>query len=179
MFSCVSQSAWAKLSTPCTFAGIRTPASLVAGSSLGALFTTTKIYQHRRSRTDQFLIRLYHAFILSSFTLAFSVIVISTLVHISLLNGDFDPMATSAYQMLRREFDYEFLVTRWSLMIALICFISGVTIRAFLEFDLLSSARRNHAFALGCIMLSLLSNMMSYMNTTLYVPWTDFTVDLF
>jgi len=150
------------------FSGIRTPASFVAGSSLAALLTTTKIYQNRRSAWDHFLIRLYHALMLSSFTLGFLVVVVSTGASTSLLHGEFNAMATSAYSMLRREFEYEFLVTRWSLMMALLCFVSGAIIRIVLEFDLGKKNRRNHAFAFVFILISLLTNMLSYMNTTLY-----------
>ena len=52
-------------------------------------------------------------------------------------------------------------------MMALLCFVSGAIIRIVLEFDLGKKNRRNHAFAFVFILISLLTNMLSYMNTTL------------
>jgi hypothetical protein len=142
---------------------------MVAGSSLAALFTTSKIFHSKTSQRDQFLLRLYHALMLSSFTLAFNVVAISTLVNFSLLRGEFNPRAPTAYIMLRREFEYEFVMTRWCFIVSLLCFITGATTRAILEFDLLTKRRRNLGLGIGCIMLSLLCSMLSYMNETLYV----------
>jgi hypothetical protein len=142
---------------------------MMAGSSLAALFSTSKIFHSKTSQRDQFLLRLYHALMLTSFALSFHIVAISTLVNYSLLRGEFNSRAPSAYIMLRREFDYEFVVTRWCLIVALLCFITGAATRTILEFDLLTKRRRNLGLGIGCIMLSLLCSMLSYMNETLYV----------
>lgn len=77
-------------------------------------------------------------------------------------------MAETAYQMLRREFDYEFSVTRWSFLVSLMSFLSGVTIRMVLQFNLLLKERRNHLIGVLGTMIAVLSHLLSYINQTLY-----------
>lgn len=92
-----------------------------------------------------------------------------------MLHGRFDPMAETAYLMLRREFDFEFTLTRWAFIMALLFFLSGIIVRAIIEFDLLKRAHRNHAIGLILVFTSLISQMLSYINTTLWC-WPNLLV---
>jgi len=150
------------------FNSIRIPATLVAGSSLGALFTFSQVQLKNKSFLEIVVLRSYHALVLSAFALALSTIIISTSATITMLHGRYDPRAETAYQLLRREFDYEFSVTRWSFLVALLCFILGVTNRVILEFDLLQKSRKYHLLAFMSTMTAVISNMLSYINRTLY-----------
>lgn len=154
------------------FGGIRIPATMVAGSSLGALFTFSHLSLSKKTYMEVVLIRAYHAFILSAFALALNTIVISTAATVTMMHGRFDPKAETAYQLLRREFDYEFCVTRWGFLVALLLFILGVTTRAVVQFDLLHLHRLYHLLALLCVMVAMVSSMISYINRTLF-DWAN------
>lgn len=158
------------------FAGIRTPAALIVGSTLGALFIFSKASFGSENRsTKLFLGRLYNALMLASFSLSFTTMILSTTATVSMLHGRFDPMAETAYLMLRREFDFEFTLTRWAFIMALLFFLSGIIVRAIIEFDLLKRAHRNHAIGLILVFTSLISQMLSYINTTLWC-WPNLLV---
>lgn len=150
------------------FGSIRIPATLIAGSSLGALFTFSGVQLENKSAAELLILRLYHAFVLTSFALALSTIIISTSATITMLHGRFDARAETAYELLRREFDFEFSITRWTYLVALISFIAGVNNRVILEFNLLGKDRRFHLLALVSTMVSIATNMLSYINRTLY-----------
>lgn len=161
------------------FAKVRTPAGLVAGSSLGSLFTFSQKSVEESTITELTLLRVYLVTMLLSFTCSLSTIIISTGADISIIHGSFDGMAESTYQLLRREFDYEFSVTRWSFLVSLMSFLSGVTIRMVLQFKLLMKERRNHLIGVLGIMMGVISHLLSYINQTLYCWPNLFSMTVF
>lgn len=150
------------------FGMVRTPAGLIAGSAFGALFVFSHQSVNDATATELTLLRVYLVSMLISFTLALSTIIISTGTEISIIHGGFDPMAQSAYQLLRRDFDYEFSVTRWSFLVSLLMFLSGMTIRIVLQFNLLKKERRNPLIGVLGMMMAVLTHLLSYINQTLY-----------
>jgi hypothetical protein len=150
------------------FGNVRTPAGLVAGSALGSLFTFSEQSVEESTTTELTLLRVYLVSMLISFTLSLTTIIISTGADISLIHGGFDRMAETAYQLLRREFDYEFSVTRWSFLVSLLSFLSGVTVRIVLQFKLLMRQRRNHLIGVVGAMTAVVTHLLSYVNQTLY-----------
>lgn len=149
------------------FVRIRTPATTLAGSALAAFFAFSKFNMEHKTPTERFLVKLYHGFVVSCFLLSFNVLVVSTNASIAVMDGNFDKKATSAFALLQREFDYEFTMTRWCYSVSLLCFLTAVTLRAILEFQLLQPHLRNQAKALFCIMTALISHLVSHVNQTL------------
>ena len=161
------------------FGGIRVPATLITGSSLGFLFAFSQSSSRSfRNRTinEIRLIRIYHATVLISFSLALTTVIISTSASITLLQGRHNPFAYTAYELLRREFDYEFCVTIYCFLNSLLCFVCSVTCKVILEFDLLKyNTHRRHYYpliALLSMMVAVLTNIISYVNETLY-SWSN------
>lgn len=118
------------------FNGVRIPSALIAGSSLGAVFSLVSLANKNRSelpRVDVVLLRIYHVFALASLVLSLNVVVMSTVASTTLLLDHHDTIAHSAYQFLNREMRYEFTITRWSFLMSILCFLVGVTSRALLE----------------------------------------------
>jgi hypothetical protein len=103
------------------FTSIRVPAALVAGSSLAALFALVdeaKVESMgEETSLERKLVLLYHVLVLSSFLLSINVIIVSTAMSNVFLLGVNNPMATSTYALLKREYDYEFALTSWSFMV--------------------------------------------------------------
>lgn len=168
------------------FGGIRTPATLITGSSLGFLFALKQQAMNQDSeaklksrlgptahKIHWTLLRLYHSATVLAFGLALTCVVISTAASVTLLQGRHVSMAHSAYEMLRREFDYEYSVARWCFIMALLCFVWAVTCKLVLEFELLAKNRRWHLTALVTLQISVLSHAVSYINRTLY-SWPNF-----
>lgn len=152
------------------FGGIRTPASLIVGASIGALFTaaTKPTELKKRNRAERLCIRVYNVCVMLSFMLSLSAVVTATAAGVMVLHGDFDPLATSAYNLLNREFAFEFMTVRLSYLLSLQCFIVGITSRALLEYNLLRKGSEDMAMSLTLAMGALVTYLCSYINSTLY-----------
>jgi len=152
------------------FGDIRTPASLIVGASIGALFAdATKPNElKKRNRAERLFIRVYNVCVMLSFMLSLSAIVTATAAGVMVLHGDFDPLATSAYSLLSREFAFEFMTVRLSYLVSLLSFIVGVTSRALLEYNLLRKGNEDMALSLTLAMGALVTYLCSYINSTLY-----------
>jgi hypothetical protein len=158
------------------FAGVRTPASLIAGSSLGALFSLKGLLKdiETKPRMEQLVIRIYHVMVLLSFFLSLSTIVVATAAIVTVLHGlDNNVMAETAYLLLRRELDFEFISCRWAYLMSLLTFLVGVTGRVLLEFNLLTEKRQSLALGVVFGMTTLVSHLFAYINSTLYC-WDNF-----
>mmetsp|Transcript_18501 Transcript_18501/g.34015 ORF Transcript_18501/g.34015 Transcript_18501/m.34015 type:complete len:317 (+) Transcript_18501:61-1011(+) len=162
------------------FDGIRTPATFLAGSSLAAIFTlksaasnqSSDIYDSKLSTLERRVIKFYHLVSLLAFILSLNTIVIATSAHTSVLHGRFDQMAETAYMLMKREFEYEFVSVRWSFLISMFCFLGMVTSRVLIEFGLLKcdgdeSSRKDVAMLIMCSVGALAANLLSYVNSTL------------
>ncbi|KAL7530589.1 hypothetical protein ACHAWF_003440, partial [Thalassiosira exigua] len=127
------------------FGGIRIPASFLAGSSLAAIFTlknaaksvTTGDEGGKWTKMESRTIKFYHLASLLAFLLSINTIALATSAHTSIIHGRFDPMAETAYMLMKKEFEYEFVSVRWSFLTSMFCFLGMVTSRMLIEFDLL------------------------------------------
>ncbi|KAL3787538.1 hypothetical protein HJC23_013747 [Cyclotella cryptica] len=165
------------------FGGIRIPASFLAGSSLAAIFLLKNAGTALASGNDascnfssleRRVVKFYHLTSLLAFVLSLQTTAIATMAHTSVLHGKFDQLAESAYLLLKREFEMEFVVCRWSFITSLLCFLGMVTSRLLIEFELLKvdsnsqSGRRDAAMLVVCSMGSLSASLLSYVNQHLW-----------
>jgi hypothetical protein len=155
------------------FTSVRTPAALIAGSSLGAFFIMVKTMsdpvQKRKSNVRANVLFLYRALTLTSLLLSLNVIVVTTSASNFLLIGDkINPMATSAYELLKREVFYEYVMTRWSFYASIICFLKAVGCRALIEFDLLKKERIRPAMLVIFSVWALIAHVLHIVNDCLY-----------
>lgn len=153
------------------FSSIRIPAALVVGSSLAAFFTLvdrvqeTKIKQ--QSRLENVVVLLYHVLATMALLLSLNVVVTATATANALMLGFRDPMATSAYALLEREYYFEFLVTRWSFFSSLFAFLGCVATRALIEFDLLNRRRWRSCIFVVSSISALFFHLLSFVNERL------------
>jgi len=168
------------------FDSVRTPSTLVGGQAIAALFAITTMVRDPRklSRTEVFLLRLYHIVSLLSLCLSIVTIITSTSASTMLLVGNQKNFskAKDVFAFLNTQMQYEFLITRWSFFSSLLLFLIGIANRALLEFQLLEEKRRIAGAFLICSMGSLMSFLVSYINRTLMGPQANFfvlTIDVF
>ena len=166
------------------FAQARVPASIVTGSSLGALFALGTFSSSKtRSSLELLLIKLYRLLAWASFILSLNANLISTMVSTKILAGrQFDPMAAHVWELLQREFNFEFVSVYWSMTVSLLLFVIIVTVRLMLEFNLVSDpARHDTAMFVGLSAAGLTCHLLSYINESLctYRNLGHMTVDLF
>jgi hypothetical protein len=156
------------------FSNARVPASVVSGSSLGALFALSNFGSSaERSTTEKSLIKIYRIVCWTSFVLALNAVITSTIATTSILHGGFDPMAETAYLLLKREFEYHFVSVRWSMTVALLLFVDIVAARLILEFDMLRHRdRRDTARFILLSAVALQAHLLSIVNETLYC-WSN------
>mmetsp|Transcript_2538 Transcript_2538/g.5413 ORF Transcript_2538/g.5413 Transcript_2538/m.5413 type:complete len:334 (-) Transcript_2538:191-1192(-) len=127
------------------FGAIRIPATFFAGSSLAAIFTLKSAFSSLSSNNEEGkittlerrVIKFYHLTSLLAFLLSLNTVVAATSAHTSILHGRFNQMAESAYVLMSREFEYEFVSVRWSFLTSIFCFLGMVTSRVLIEFGLL------------------------------------------
>eukprot|EP00581_Thalassiosira_minuscula_P000251 CAMPEP_0183739446 /NCGR_PEP_ID=MMETSP0737-20130205/57056_1 /TAXON_ID=385413 /ORGANISM="Thalassiosira miniscula, Strain CCMP1093" /LENGTH=330 /DNA_ID=CAMNT_0025974247 /DNA_START=34 /DNA_END=1026 /DNA_ORIENTATION=- len=175
------------------FGGIRIPATFLAGSSLAAIFTLkneavsnlSSSGDNKSSALERRMMKFYHLVSFLAFILSLNTIMTATSAHTSILHGRFDQMAETAYMLMKREFEYEFVSVRWSFFMSIFCFLGMITSRVLIEFGLLeqsvsgsgkekSSGRRDVAMLVVFSVGALASNLMSYINSTLYC-WRNLT----
>ena len=152
------------------FWGIRTPASLILGASLGALFTDVNDRDEMKARTraERECTRLYNSCVLLSFMLSLCTVVFATAAGLTILHGDFNPMAESAYALLMQQFEFEYLTVRLSYLSSLLSFVIGIAGRILLEYKLLHKERREEAIVVCFGLSAVVTHLWSYINSTLY-----------
>ncbi|KAL7530715.1 hypothetical protein ACHAXR_003638 [Thalassiosira sp. AJA248-18] len=164
------------------FGGIRIPATFLAGSSLAAVFTLKNAASSlssggesdaKLSTLERRTLKFYHLVSLLAFLLSLNTIVTATSAVTSILHGRFDQMAETAYMLMKREFEYEFVSVRWSFLTSIFCFLGMVTSRVLIEFGLLKEgsgkgSRKDVAMLVVCSVGALVSHLLSYVNQNLW-----------
>lgn len=153
------------------FGGVRIPASLIAGSSLAQMFVMAN--REPKSQVDYALIKLNKATMILSFLLTMITVIVSTAANVSMLRGRFDPLAESAYYLLKREFELEFVTARVTFLLGCLSFLIGVSNRIVLEYELLRKDKRDILKIVGFALIGVASALASYINSTLFC-WNDF-----
>ena len=83
-------------------------------------------------------------------------------------------MAETAYMLMKREFEYEFVSCRWSFFTSIFMFLWMVASRVLIEFGLLKcngdgkNPRKDVAMLVVFSIGSLAANLLSYVNSTLW-----------
>ena len=85
---------------------------------------------------EKTVVKAYHVFSLVAFLLSLNVIVTATVAHTSILHGRFNEMAETAYMLMKREFEFEFVSVRWSFLTSIFMFLGMVSSRMLIEFGL-------------------------------------------
>lgn len=153
------------------FGGVRIPASLIAGSCLAQMFVVSN--REPKSQVDDTLIKLNKATMILSFLLTMITVVVSTAANVSILRGRFDPLAESAYYLLKREFELEFVTARVTFLLGCFSFLVGVSNRIVLEYELLRKDKRDVLKIISFALIGVVSALASYINSTLFC-WNDF-----
>ena len=153
------------------FGGIRLPASLIAGSSVAAVFSLTRQAKDVTglNKAEIVALRLYHAVAILSLCLSMTTISITTSASTLLLLGKFDGSSyPDAYHFLRGEMNFEFVLTRWAFLCSIILFLTGVASRLLLELDLLKESRRTGGLLVVFTMAGALTGMIANINASLH-----------
>lgn len=145
------------------FGSIRLPSTLLAGSALATLFSLTNVDSCKRS--EKAILDAYHGVSFVAFLMAVISIVTTTIATTSLLLGKHNAMAADTYHFLKREFNFEFVLTRWSFLTSLMSFLTSVGLRTLFEFKLLKRPRLAGSF--GCLFGGILAFLIAHINRTL------------
>ena len=136
------------------FGNVRVPAALLAGASLGQLFT--KCDETR----GKWVPSAYAILMALTVVAEVYVVFVATAQATRLLGGGFDPMATDALDFLIREFEFAFVSTRAGFFTGLLAFLSALMLRAWSAFPgALGSC-------IACAMLSVTLQMLAFFNAT-------------
>jgi hypothetical protein len=154
------------------FTEIRIPAAFLLGTSFVLVFALSSQAKDselkRNTPLQNGVLLLYHVMALVSFLLSLNVVLSSTAASITLLLGVENPVARSTYELLNRELNFEFLMTRFSFYASMYTFLGAITLRTLMEFELLSKKRIRSALVILLSMASLVFHWTSHVNQSLY-----------
>jgi hypothetical protein len=155
------------------FDSMRVPAALIAGSSLAALFTQADKTKDRevnnRTQIESIVLIIYHILALSSLLLSLNVVVTASSTANTILFGSKNPMATSVIALLKREYEFEFLLSMWSFFVGLFSFLASVATRSLLEFELLRRRRLSSALFVLSSFGVLFFHLLAFVNSRLFL----------
>jgi hypothetical protein len=152
------------------FTGVRLPASLVAGSSVAAVFSLTQQAKDTSglTRTEIAVLRIYH--VVTILSLCMSMTTVSTTTTAStllLLKKRYHRTESSyadVYHFLKGELNFEFVLTRWTFLSSIVLFLVGVASRLLLELNLLKPGRRTEGLLVGCTMAGVITGIIANIN---------------
>jgi len=173
------------------FANILVPASFIIGVSFSELFNTKYSGNNQNDFGESDIQRFLRGIcvVCQGFTFALSlcVMMLSSSALVRQLTANFDPYAENGYELLFREFHFEFICVRWCFNTALFGFLLAVGCKILHEFHLFDingdGFERWHleiGIAVVLIMTALTLHLGAYLNSTL-VGWDNMwgmTVDL-
>jgi hypothetical protein len=155
------------------FDSMRVPAALIAGSSIAELFTqadkTKDREVNKRTQIESIVLIIYHSLALSSLLLSLNVVVVSTSTANSILFDCKNPMATSVFALIKREYLFEFQLSRLSFFVGLFSFLASVATRALLEFELLRRRRLSSALFVLSSFGALFFHLLAFVNSRLFL----------
>jgi hypothetical protein len=166
------------------FSSVRVPASMITGAALSVFFSLASKSRDseakNRSQIETFVLIIYHMLTLTSLLLSLNTIVTSTAAAASLMFGVENPIATNAFELMKREFEFEFLMTRWSFYVSLFALLGAIATRALIEFDLLQPDRTRSAVLVISAFAGLLFHLLSFVNERIfyYNNMTEMTWDV-
>jgi hypothetical protein len=167
------------------FSSVRIPASMIAGSALASLFSLTQRTKNTEAQNRSTLLTIvlimYHLLALSSLLLSLNTIITCTAAASSLMFGCDNPIASSPYALMKREYEFEFLMTRWSFYMSLFTLLGAIASRAMIEFDLLQPDRMRSAIVILSAFAGLFFHLLSFVNERIfcYNNMTEMTYDVF
>jgi hypothetical protein len=113
------------------------------------------------SEVETLLIQVTQFLITMAFMTAITSVVSGTSASVKILHGGFDPIAATPYDLLVRNFEFEFLSVRWTFLTSIFCFLIGTGTQGIVQFDLLGKKR------VLAIFIGALTNMTCFL--VLYV----------
>jgi len=159
----------------------RTPFAVLCAASLYGSFQVTS-----RHRTDgkkgfeKFATRQCHIAFATPCMLSLVVPLISTMTNVTILRGHFDPKAESAYELIMREFKFEYVAIQWCCIVSIISLIRGAYLHVLLGRGLFHGHKEEFAMIVADL-FSFVTGALAYINSSLY-SWDSFygmTCDLF
>jgi hypothetical protein len=154
------------------FDSIRVPSALIAGSALASMFSLAeRTKDHKaatRTRLESVMLIAYHILSIASLLLSLNVVVTATASSNTIMFGNHDPIATSAFALLKREYEFEFQLSRWSFFMGLFSFVGAVAVRALVDFDLLHAQRTISALLVLSAFGTLFFHLLAFVNARLF-----------
>lgn len=158
------------------FNSVRTPAALLLGSSLAAVYCFGGEWTRaRKTPLERGVYLIYHALSWVALLLSLNVVVTATATGNALLLGSANPMAESTAVFLKREFAFEFATTRLSFFLSLFAFIQSIALRTVIVFDLLAKDRKLYGAVVLLATASLNFHVISLVNQKL-VDYPNLTI---
>lgn len=152
------------------FDTIKTPATLIAATTIAALFSFTRDVKdtYNISKIKVMLLRFYHVFSLLSFCLSLTTVLTAQGASTSLLISNSNRVLSSncvdAYSFLRANMNLEFLLTRWTFAMSILSFFVSTIFRMFVEFELFVPTRRLAGTMVTSMMAGVMCSILSFTN---------------
>ena len=149
---------------------MRLPATFMTTQALNTLFRlkVNKEDEANNSVAQTLLIQVTQFLITIAFMTAITSVVSGTAASVKILHGGFDPVAATPYDMLIRNFEFEFLSVRWTFLTSIFCFLIGMGTQGIVQFDLLDKDKKRLLFLFVGSLTCVTSFLISYVNNNIY-----------
>ena len=151
------------------FTHYQEPCAILTATSLLCLLKFSKYHRvEDKGRLARFLVQLSQVCFITSFMLAICGIVVSMIAQGNILLKRFDPVATNVYNVLMREFEFEFTAIRWSFLVSTLSLFVGLICTVLLGNDLFYQDKMGEKTLVMMALFSIMSGILSYINTNLF-----------
>lgn len=115
---------------------VRIPAALIGGAGIAQLFAQINAADSTDSpRKKSMLQSTYTKLVAFTICCELTTVFVSTSTSVRLMAGGFNPMATTAVDLLVREFELNYLAVRMCFFSGLISFVSAFAVRAYAQIE--------------------------------------------
>ncbi len=150
------------------FSHYKEPCAVIAACSLLCLIDTIKHYhsKHKKDTNQSVVAAISQSSFFISFGLSTSALVISMMQQSNILRKDFDASATSAFKLLKREFELEFSALLLLFLMSLFFLFTGMSTFLLMSNKLLDQDRRIEMFLVIAAATAFVSGILSFINST-------------
>lgn len=152
------------------FNSMRLPATFMTTQALNTLLKLkiNKDDEADNTATETLLIQITQFLITMAFMTAITSVVSGTSASVKVLHGGFDPVAATPYDLLVRNFEFEFLSVRWTFLTSIFCFLTGMGTQGIVQFNLLDPGKSRMLAIFVGTLTSVTCFLISYVNNNIF-----------
>lgn len=153
------------------FNSMRLPATFMTTQALNTLLKL-KVNKNDVDENDSdiriLLIQVTQFLITMAFMTAITSVVSGTSASVKILHGGFNPMAKTPFDLLVRNFEFEYVSVRFTFLTSIFCFLIGMGSQGVVQFNLLDPGKKRMLAMFVATLTSVTCFLISYVNNNIF-----------